>query len=145
MINIVNPMDKKEKVLKLVREWVGKAEADLKAAELDLTAGGDSLLGDACSHAQQCAEKYLKALLVLHEVGFPKTHDLSEILNLAPAAVGLGLTVLDVVVLNPYAVETRYPGNWEPIAQTDAEAAVAAAKKVREAVRSHLPEQALVR
>jgi HEPN domain-containing protein len=143
VINIVNPPDDREKVLKLVRDWVEKAEADLEAAELDLTARGDSLLADACFHAQQCAEKYLKALLVLERVSFPKTHDVSEILNLVPPTVGLKLRKSLVVELSPYAVEVRYPGNWEPIARAEAEAAVEAAKKVREAVRSHLPEQAL--
>jgi len=38
-------------------------------------------------------------------------------------------------------VEARYPGNWEPITQADAEEAVALARKVREAVRNHLPKE----
>ena len=47
---------------RLTREWVRKAEADYRAAEL-LDRGSDPLHDQACFHCQQCAEKYLKALL----------------------------------------------------------------------------------
>ena len=30
-------------------------------------------------HAQQCSEKYLKALLLFHRINFPKIHDLTEL------------------------------------------------------------------
>jgi HEPN domain-containing protein len=30
----------------------------------------------SCFHSQQCAEKYLKAILVSQDIEFPKTHDL---------------------------------------------------------------------
>ena len=45
-----------------VREWLQKAKADARAMEMVL--GGDDPLTDiACFHAQQCAEKSLKAFL----------------------------------------------------------------------------------
>ena len=45
----------------LVRSWIRKAESDLAAVELALTAG--QALDTACFHAQQAGEKYLKAYL----------------------------------------------------------------------------------
>ncbi len=34
-----------------------------------------------CFHAQQCVEKYLKAVLVSEAIDFPKTHDLEELMD----------------------------------------------------------------
>ena len=44
-------------------EWVAIAEQDLKMAKAAVRFKAPSTYG-ACFHAQQCAEKYLKALLV---------------------------------------------------------------------------------
>ena len=58
-----------------LRSWIAYAEEDYKAAKT-LLGLKKPLLGAACFHAQQCAEKYLKALLILRNFEFPKTHDL---------------------------------------------------------------------
>ena len=46
------------------RAWIKKAESDLKTAEHTLTLKENCPFDTVCFHAQQCAEKYLKALLV---------------------------------------------------------------------------------
>ncbi|MBI3615253.1 MAG: HEPN domain-containing protein [Candidatus Omnitrophica bacterium] len=130
-------------ILSLVRQWVDKAEEDLRNAEHTLTLEEDCPYGTVCFHAQQCAEKYLKTLLTLHAVPFPKIHDLLELLPLVPKTVHLGFQSSDLGVVNRYVIEGRYPGDWEPITRQDAEEAVAVARKVREAVRKHLPGAAL--
>jgi HEPN domain-containing protein len=129
-------------ILSLVRQWVEKAEEDLRTAEHALTLADDCPSGTICFHAQQCAEKYLKALLVLHSAPFPKIHDLLELLPLVPKTVALGLEPADLATVNRYAIEGRYPGDWEPITREDAETAVGVAQKVRGAVRKHLPAAA---
>ena len=136
-------MSARPRSVRVVRQWVERAEEDLLTAEHTLTLGKRCPFPIVCFHAQQCAEKYMKALLTRHSVLFSKTHDLTELLLLVPKEVGLEITVSDVAVLNRYAVETRYPGNWEPMTQADAEEAVALTRKVREAVRHHLPKEAL--
>ena len=114
-------------LLSLVRQWVEKAEEDLRTAEHTLTLEKDCPYGTVCFHAQQCAEKYLKALLVFHAILFPKIHDLLELVPLVPRALALGIQLADVAEVNRYAIEGRYPGEWEPIMREDAEAAVKAA------------------
>ncbi len=47
----------------LTREWVEKAEGDFATARRELRARKDPNYDAACFHAQQCAEKYLKACL----------------------------------------------------------------------------------
>ena len=67
-----------------------------------------------CYHCQQAVEKYLKGLLVLREVSFPKTHDLRILLELAGKHSALRIHPAEVLPLNRYLVEGRYPGNWDP-------------------------------
>jgi len=68
-----------------------------------------------CFHCQQCAEKYLKALLVYLGVHFPNTHDLRLLLDLVTERVSLDLKRTRVIPLSRYVIEGRYPGEWEPI------------------------------
>ncbi len=55
-----------------VRQWLGKANDDLRACRL---AGESELLAIAGFHAQQAAEKALKAILVWHQVEFSMSWD----------------------------------------------------------------------
>jgi len=69
------------KQLEQARKFLAKAAEDetlLDAVQAKLEVS-DSIYG---FHAQQAAEKLLKALLSVHAVRFPKTHDLHELLNL---------------------------------------------------------------
>ena len=127
----------------LAQRWLDKAEADLKSAEHLLTVAGEWPLAPACFHCQQCAEKYLKALLTFRSVPFPKSHDLLDLLHLVSQGGRLGIAPRDVSVINRYAVETRYPGEWEAITRAEAEEALGIARKVRAAVRAALPEPVL--
>ncbi|HET8523984.1 MAG TPA: HEPN domain-containing protein, partial [Thermomicrobiales bacterium] len=57
------------------RDWLSRAERDLLIAGRAI--GNEPALADQCAfHAQQAAEKALKAFLVLASVPFPKSHDL---------------------------------------------------------------------
>jgi len=73
----------------LTREWVSKAEGDLSTAERELRARKKPNYDAACFHAQQCAEKYLKAFLQEKGIPFGKTHNLVALLvrpsQLSPA------------------------------------------------------------
>lgn len=127
-------------VVRVVQDWVQKAEHDLKNAEHTLTLGDDCPFDTVCFHAQQCVEKYLKALLTWHGLAFPKTHDLTELLALVPKTSPLDITMDDLAELSPYAVESRYPGEWEPLTRDEADRAVELARELRLAVRNHLKE-----
>jgi len=126
-----------------VLPWVEKAERDWLAAKRLLALKEDGLLDAVCFHAQQCAEKYLKGLLVSLALHFPKTHDLEMLWGLLPRSTIPGLDLPEFLHLNRYTVEARYPGGWEPITRAEAARAVAAARKVRAAVRKRLPPEAL--
>ena len=80
----------------LTREWVAKAEGDFPSCLRETRAPKNPNHDSACFHAQQCVEKYLKGLLTLVGVDFPRTHDLVALLSLVPAAAGLAVTVTDL-------------------------------------------------
>ena len=126
-----------------IRRWVEKAEHDLRNAEHVLTLAEDCPTDTVCFHCHQCAEKYLKALLVAHGIAFPRTHDLVVLFNLSTGYFALNFSLSAIQPLNRYAVEARYPGDWDPISRQEAGDAVRMAKTVREAVRSLLPVNVL--
>jgi HEPN domain-containing protein len=135
-------MPKRENVSLVVREWVEKAENDLKNAAHTLLMNEDCPTDTVCYHAQQCAEKYLKALLVANNIPFPKTHDLEELHAIVPRRYHPLLDGDEQSVLTDYATGARYPG-WCDISLAEARKAVAMARKVRRKVRRFLPKVAL--
>lgn len=93
----------------LVGQWIEKADADLKAAEL-LSASGASGLTDIIGfHCQQAVEKYLKAVLTFHQVEFPKTHDIRALVELLPAHFAESEPLQEADWLTPFGVRARYP------------------------------------
>ena len=63
---------------KIASEWMHFAGEDLHAAELLFKEG---MYGLACFHAEQCAEKSLKACILYHGSFFRKIHDLNELVE----------------------------------------------------------------
>ena len=127
-----------EVVRRLAGDWLAKAGIDLKVCERLL--GEEESLAEAVAfHAQQAAEKALKALLVMRQVEFPKTHDIERLLELA--SVGdelLAGTLADAGELTPYGVEYRYPGEYEPVSPETAAACVALARRVCDEVAQRM-------
>jgi HEPN domain-containing protein len=138
-------MREREKVITVVGEWVEKAENDLKNAAHTLKMGTDCPTDTVCFHAQQVVEKYLKALLVLRGVSFPKIHNIEELVALLPARDRPELSEAEQDRLTDYATVTRYPGDEEPISLTEARRAVRLARRVRTAVQRLLPKESLRR
>ena len=126
--------------LQVAHQWIEKAEHDLKNAEHTLTLEKDCPFDTICFHAQQCAEKYLKALLLSQSLDFPKTHDLRVLIQLVLSKFSVVLDMAELLKLNRYSIESRYPGDWDPITRSEAEEAVAIAQRVREAVRTFLQQ-----
>lgn len=130
-------------VLDIVRQWVQKAENDLANAANTLKMGKRSPTDTVCFHAQQCVEKYLKAMLVAQEIDFGRTHHISALLELLPEHLRPILSIEEQALLTEYAVSTRYPGDYEAIPLNEAKQAVRLARRVRQQARRHLPRASL--
>ncbi len=77
----------------LTREWVNKAEGDRSTARREMRVRKEPNFDAVCFHSQQCAEKYLKALLQERAAAIPRTHNLEALakpmLASIPALVAL--------------------------------------------------------
>ena len=124
----------------VARQWAQKAEGDLLNAIHTLKIVKNCPTDTACFHAQQCVEKYLKSVLVLRGVDFPRTHSIRALMEMLPVGLRPKLEVIEQDQLTEYAITTRYPGDYEPIGITDARRAVDMAKRVRLEIRNRHPE-----
>lgn len=120
----------------VVKEWLSLAQEDLATAE-DMMP--KHRWRHVCFHAQQAAEKFIKALATSRQIEIPRTHDLEKLMERLVDAKHLGLLDPNILDLSEYAVDTRYPADSvEALATDDAERALNAAKKVQERVMKAL-------
>ncbi|MCK4304583.1 MAG: HEPN domain-containing protein [Candidatus Eisenbacteria sp.] len=113
--------------LDLAKQWVQKARNDLLHADNNLVAA-QVPADTVCFHCQQAAEKLLKGFLVGKSIPPPRTHDLidlySRILTQSPDIKELREALL---ILQPYAVDVRYPdADWMPTVEEAIDARKAA-------------------
>ncbi len=134
-----------DETTRVIQQWVQKAENDLKNATHTLKLGTECPTDTVCFHAQQCVEKYLKAMLVFEGTDISRTHHISALMELLPANIRPDLSPEEQEMLTDYAVSTRYPGDYEPIPLTDARRAVQIARHIRKHARSLLPPASLKR
>ena len=117
-------------------EWIDKAEGDWRVAQREMQAS-EPVWDAICFHAQQCAEKYLKALLEEQGIAFGKTHDLVLLLSLTGGQLPeIDAKQADLGYLSPLGIVARYPGT-----ETDPQMAANAlriAGEVRAIMRSRL-------
>jgi HEPN domain-containing protein len=91
------------------------------------------LYEDLCFHAQQAAEKAIKAIYRAQKHEFRYTHDISELLRgLEECGVSVPEPVRDAVDLTDFAWQTRYPGPAEPVSEDQYRRAIAFAERVVE-------------
>lgn len=122
----------------LVQQWLASAREDLDVAE-ELMGRERLSYNPVGFHAQQAAEKFLKALLTRHQIPFPKTHNIEALLLLAEnAEAGIHEALREAHTLTPYGVDFRYPGENPPLNRETAVTAARLATHVRETVTRHL-------
>jgi HEPN domain-containing protein len=89
--------------------WLLKADNDLRSAK-KLIKGNNPILDTAVFHAQQCAEKALKAYLAFKKQPLQRTHDLVFLIELCiEFDNGFERFVDEANILSPYSSAFRYP------------------------------------
>ncbi len=109
-------------------DWLRYAESDLDIARI--TQSSRILLEGLCFHAQQAAEKALKAVLIAYSIPFPRTHNITTLIDLLPQDIALLSEVEAAASLTDYAVLMRYPGDLEPVTEEEYREAVRLAEVV---------------
>lgn len=110
------------------KEWLNRARSDLALAK---ARGQDIYLEDLCFHAQQAAEKAVKALLIMQGVEFPYVHDIAQLLTLLEeAGHQIPGPLREAERLTRFAVSTRYPGIAPPVDEEEYQQALTIAEEV---------------
>jgi len=95
-------------------DWLARAEGDLALARVPLPQG--AFYEDLCFHAQQAAEKAIKAIYQHYGKSFRYTHDLDELITgLQNEGIIIPSEIMEAILLTSYAWEARYPGLSEPV------------------------------
>jgi HEPN domain-containing protein len=111
------------------QDWLARAKSDLALARLPLPQG--AFYEDLCFHAQQAAEKALKAVYQYHGWTFRYTHDLAErVADLKRNGLDVPAEVDEATVLTSFAWEARYPGLGEPVSEQEYGEAIRHAERV---------------
>lgn len=118
-----------KKVQSLVKDWFDFAEKDLKAAK-KLFKEFNHI---TCFHSQQSSEKYIKGLLVLLQIDFRKSHNLTYLLELLNKNIPDNI-MFSAEYLNEFAVEARYPGDFSTISDKETKKALEYALKIKKYV-----------
>ena len=123
--------------MKEFEKWFKKAEGNLIIIENVI------LLKDApydlcCFHAQQAAEKYLKAYLIANRIEFPYTHNLVTLLSLCKQRNNSFSTIeKNCISVTDYGVSPRYPDDIDDITLDDAKKAYEDALAIKAYVITH--------
>lgn len=129
-------MKNNQDIQKKVDEWLSFGNDDLRLAQHSLTLDDECPYRLVAYHAQQCAEKYLKAYLVFHGIDFPYTHNISVLLELCDknTATNWLEKLNEAEELTPFAITTRYPGQDEEVTKDEAKQAIDIAQRVCEVI-----------
>ena len=119
--------------------WLGHALGDLEASRA--RAGREMRPRHVANHAQQAAEKALKAAVVLADKTPPKTHDLEGLRAMLPDGWQAKRRPLDLERLSTYGTQARYPDNAIQVTAIQSAVAVRQAIAVVKAVRSNFERQ----
>jgi len=136
-------MPEPDKAVTVAREWLAKADNDLKTAAHTLKLGADCPTDTVCFHARQCVEKCLKAGLIVLGIAFPRTHDIEVLIGLMPKHVRFPLAIEQQRRLTEYATAMRYPGPYDVPKLSEAKEAVRLARATRHEVRRLLEDEPL--
>ena len=118
----------------VIREWIAKAEGDFATAMREMASLENPNFDAVCFHAEQCVEKYLKALLIACGVTPPKVHDLVVLDHLlVPICLEWHWPAGELRLLTRAAVVFRYPG--ESAGREEAAAALDVCTRMREHLR----------
>ena len=113
--------------------WLEYANGDLRTA-IAIAKDPDVPPRSACFHAQQCAEKSLKAALIHVGIEPPKLHNLASLVELLPPSWRVR-TATDLGRLTFWAAEARYPSDSGEASAEDVRIAIDTSKWIYDAVK----------
>jgi HEPN domain-containing protein len=99
------------------KAWIDRSKSSLAISKVKVDE--DVFYEDLCFQAQQAVEKALKALLVFYKVNPEKTHNVVALIKELSKYMIIPDEINESVILNDYAVQTRYPGAYTPVEEEE--------------------------
>ena len=93
--------------------WLDRAKSSLKVSKIKKDE--DIFYEDLCFQAQQAVEKALKGFLIFYKIEPEKTHNLVTLIKELSKYTDVPEEINETAILNDYAIQTRYPGDYTPI------------------------------
>ena len=109
------------------KTWLDRAKSSLAISKNKPDDG--IFYEDLCFQAQQAVEKALKGLLIFYKVDPEKTHNLVLLIKELSKYTDIPEEINETAILNDYAVQTRYPGDYTPITEEEYNNAILLADK----------------
>jgi len=98
---------------------------------------------DLCFQAQQAVEKAIKGLLIFYKVEPEKTHNLVLLIKELAKHITVPDEINEAVILNDYAVQTRYPGDYTPVNEDEYNEAIKVAENCVNWIESKIAKIAI--
>jgi len=122
--------------------WIERAKSSLELAQAKIIQ--HIYYEDLCYQSQQAAEKALKGLLICYGVEPEFTHNIEILLRKIKMITDIPENIKEAAQLTVYAVQTRYPGEYEEVTKEEYEKSIQIAescldwveKKIRENKKS---------
>jgi HEPN domain-containing protein len=99
------------------KSWLDRAKSSLAISKNK--SDEDIFYEDLCFQAQQAVEKALKGLLVFFNIEPKITHNLVLLIKELSKYITIPEEINETAILNDYAVQTRYPGDYTPIGEEE--------------------------
>jgi len=107
-------------------EWIKRAKSNLELAQVKII--HYIQYEDLCFQLQQAAEKALKGLLIFYGVEPEYTHNIDLLITALKKFTDIPEKINEAAQLTIYAVQTRYPGEYDDITKEEYETTVKIAK-----------------
>ncbi|HOT45824.1 MAG TPA: HEPN domain-containing protein [Spirochaetota bacterium] len=122
--------------LEYVRNWLIKANNDIKVAERELNSA-DPVTDAVCFHCQQAVEKFLKTYLIFHSREVGKTHNVYILLEDC-GEIDAEFVEVDLKNINFFGVNVRYPDEFYTPTIDESREYLDIAKKIKSMVEDRL-------
>jgi HEPN domain-containing protein len=104
------------------KSWIERAKSSLELAQVKIIR--HICYEDLCFQLQQAAEKALKGLLIYYNFDPEFTHNIEILLNDLKKFTEIPENIKEASRLTNYAVQTRYPGEYDEITKEEYEESV---------------------
>jgi HEPN domain-containing protein len=118
--------------------WLDRAKSSLEIAKIRNS--NFVYYEDLCYQAQQAVEKAIKGLLIYYKVEPQFTHNIGVLLEELEAYINISDEIKETIKLTKYAIQTRYPGEYDDITKEDYEESIRIAKKCLDWVQNKIKE-----